>query len=124
MEELLDADRVRYLGEDGEPVGEKLANLTNQLWDKGRDCQRLRECYEQHARPSNVHKIDINDEVVNAIPQHVKVRDIRLRAAQGVVARAAVPTMKVMEQSEKLFSVEVFWIGDCKQHTLILHISV
>ena len=97
--DLLANHRARYLDEDGTPVSPHLASLINTMWDKGRDKNLMKECYERHARPDNVnvHKIDMNEEIISTLPKFARTRDIRLRAIQGGVARAVVPVMKLID---------------------------
>ena len=96
----LDAHRARYEDEDGAPVRDSLAVLVNQIWDKGKDRDKIKECLQNYPRPSNIQaqKVDLNEEVIGAIPKVARSRDMRLRAIQGIVARTTVPVMMVMQK--------------------------
>ena len=85
---LLARHRARYVDEDGEPVQKSLAVLVNRTWDQGNQKDKIKEYLEKHDRPSNIlaQKVDINEEVVHSIPKPTKVRDMRMRAIQGLIA--------------------------------------
>lgn len=97
--DLLTAHRERYADEDGEPVKKSLAELGNNIWAKGKDIPKMMECYVKYPRPKNVviHKVLLNEEVMSSIEKFGHTRDIKLRAAQAGVARAAVPMIRVIQ---------------------------
>ena len=81
--------------ETGPPINENVAKMANDLWAKGRDPKIIKTLCEQYPTPENtlqVGKLDLN-EVISAIPKHVRARDLKIQDIQGVMARAAVPAV-------------------------------
>ena len=98
--DLLSAYRERYADEEGPPMGDQLARVTNDIWVRGRDPTKVKDIMVKHPRPSNLkcQKVDINPEVLSSIPKPARTRDAKLRAVQNGVARAAVPIVKIAEK--------------------------
>ena len=87
-------------GETGPAINENVAKMVNDLWAKGRDPKIIKTLCEQYPTPENtlqVGKVDLNEEVISAIPKHVRARDLKIQAIQGVMARAAVPAVKIVD---------------------------
>ena len=95
--DLLAGFRERYVDEDGPPLPEDMAKAVNAMWKKGKDAERAKELYRTYPRPSNLaaQKVDINTEIVAALPKHAKTKDISLRAVQTAIARATVPAVDI-----------------------------
>ena len=98
--DLLQAARARLADEDdGPPLTGQVAGVINDIWSEGRKPSVVKELCEKHPRPSNmdVHKLDMNDEVIAAVPKWARARDLRLRAIQGNIARASVPAARIID---------------------------
>ena len=98
--DLLQAAWARLADEDdGPPLTGQVAGVINDIWSEGRKPSVVKELCEKHPRPSNmdVHKLDLNDEVIAAVPKWARARDLRLRAIQGNIARASVPAARIID---------------------------
>ena len=100
-EDLFDRHWDRFEGENGFPVDEKPAKIANAIWSQGRKTAIMKETFAKYPRPQNVicHKVDVNGEVLQGLTRNPtpKNRDSRLRTAQGTVARACIPAVKIAE---------------------------
>ena len=100
-EDLFDGYRDRFEEENGPPVDGKLAKIANAIWSQGRNTTIMKETFAKYPRPENVscYKVDVNDEILQGLTrnQTAKNRDSRLRTAQGTVARACLPAVKIAE---------------------------
>ena len=97
--DLLSLVRERYADEDGPAVDKELAGIVNTIWRRGRDPNVLKNILTKYHRPKNIdcHKVDLNPEIITGLPKPVRSRDMKLRAAQGSVARACVPAIHIAE---------------------------
>ena len=75
-----------------------VADVANDIWQKGRNPKTMKTLFEKYPRPANVDcvKVDLN-EVTSAVNKFAWARDLRLRAVQGLIARAAVPTVCIID---------------------------
>ena len=98
-QDLLADYRERYADEDGDPVSEKLAGVVNAIWQKGKDSNTMKSCYVKYPRPGNLdlHKVDLNEEIISSVNNFARARDLRLRAVQAALTRAAVPTTRIVQ---------------------------
>ena len=103
-----DIDKLDLLGavhsvhddEDGGPdVSNSVASVTNDIWDKGCNSKTMKTLFEKYPWPGNVscYKVDLNDEVISAVPKWSRARDLRLRAVQGMIARESVPAVRIVD---------------------------
>ena len=91
---------VLHEDEDGGPdVTDDVARVANDIWEKGRKAQTMKSLFEKYPRPGNVacQKVDLNEEVISAILKFARARDLRLRAVQGMIARACVPAVRMVD---------------------------
>ena len=90
------------LGEDIQP---SLARLADELWDRAAtnpDALKLKETYEKLPRAQNVNnltKTDINGELKNMLPKSAAVRDMRQRAIQNAILRAANGLLLMLQET-------------------------
>ena len=100
-EDLFDGYWDRFEEENGPPVDGKLAKIANAIWSQGRNTTIMKETFWKYPRPENVscYKVDVNDKILQGLTrnQTAKNRDSRLRTAQGTVARACLPAVKIAE---------------------------
>ena len=61
--------------------------------------QTMKTLFEKYQRPGNVscYKVDLNDAVISAVLKWSRARDLRLRAVQGMIARASVPAVRIVD---------------------------
>ena len=101
QEDLLAGYRDRLDDEDGPLTNEKLAEIANAIWKQGRNSTIMKETLAKYPRPVNVkcHRVDTNEEILQGLTRNptAKKRDSRLRTAQGTVARACLPALKIAE---------------------------
>ena len=101
--DMVDLSGAVNIGHDDEDGGEEVSgpvvDVTNDIWDKGRNPKTMKTLFEKYPRPSNVacHKVDLNEQVIAAIPKFARARDLRLRAVQGLIARACVPAVRIVD---------------------------
>ena len=106
--DLLESFR-RDEGETGPLINENVAKMVNDLWAKERNPKIIKTLYEQHPTPENtlkMGKVDLNEEVISAIPKHVRARDLKIQAIQGVMARAAVKIVDSLYAKKEVMKQE------------------
>jgi hypothetical protein len=91
-----------FVSETGPPLNERVNAHVNKVWHRGRDPVKIKEQFAKHERPegTSLYRVQLNDEI--AIPlqkshKFVITRDQRLKAIQGLIARAAVPVAKACD---------------------------
>jgi hypothetical protein len=94
--------KASYEGETGPALSENLNKHLITVWKKGKDPSKLKEQYEKHPIPSGsiFHKVSLNGEVSDPLQKRhgcVIGRDNWLKAIQGLIARAAVPIAKILD---------------------------
>ena len=100
MVDLGGAVNISHDDEDGgEEVSGPVTDVTNDIWDKGRNPKTMKTLFEKYPRPSNVacHKVDLNEQVTAAIPKFARARDLRLQDVQGLIAPACVPAVRIVD---------------------------
>lgn len=99
---------ANLLAAEGEVQGPEaprdIADVTNGIWLSLQ--KELSKVYEKHVRPSNVYtyKVDINEEILATLTKPAKLRDMKLRAAQGAVAGASNIIVKTLTSLSALES--------------------
>ena len=83
----------------GSPVGEEVARTTSQIWLKGRTAKVSKQLAEDNLRPENVeiHKIGLNPEIYQAIPQSYRHKDVKSQGVQAALQVAAVPLVRMVD---------------------------
>ena len=98
--DLLAEARAAYEDSDtGEPLSQAVAEIANGIWNKGRNPKMLKELANKHRRPSNtqIHKVDLNEEVSSTMPSYARARDLRMWAIQANIAKASIPAFWVVD---------------------------
>ena len=96
----LASTRSRYVEAAGPALSDLyLKDLTNTMWQGKAQPQVMKELHELYPTPSNldVHRVDVNEEVLRIMPKYAVVRDSRLRSIQNTLSRAPIPVVKASE---------------------------
>jgi hypothetical protein len=99
-ENLLGRFNDKFTEKIGQPVNSVLARNMNEMWNKGRDAELMRQCFATHLMPSNVTlpKVEANVEIRKSAPPFVGKRDEKLKSLQGGLAQATVPLMRSLDK--------------------------
>ena len=82
----------------GPAISEKLSKLVQNIW-QSISSWNIREVFDRYKRPANleIHKVDMNTEIISTINKTARSRDIKLRSAQGALAKAVTPLTQIMD---------------------------